>query len=152
MIFLDSSILVEYTKEDRVDLLEEMLLRQLPLGYNSIVLTEYIYHFMGYHGGRSPRALQEAQRVRDVFSEYNPMIMLDLFEQITDKHPPAEEVLRLMTTYNMLPNDAIILAHCLTANSSFLASYDSDFQIACRKEGITLIDSIDALNAHFPAS
>lgn len=152
MIFLDSSILIEYTKEDRVDLLEEMLLRQLPLGYNSIVLTEYVYHFMGYHGGRSPRALQEARRIPDVFSEYNPMIMLALFQEIIDKHPSAEEVLRLMTTHNMLSNDAIILAHCLTANISYLASYDSDFQEPSRNEGITLIDSVDALNSHFPVS
>jgi predicted nucleic acid-binding protein len=152
MIFLDSSILIEYTKEDRVDLLEEMLLRQLPLGYNSIVLTEYVYHFMGYHGGRSPRALQEARRIPDVFSEYNPLIMLALFQKITDKHPSAEEVLRLMTTYNMLSNDAIILAHCLTANISYLASYNSDFQEPSRNEGITLIDSVDALNSHFPVS
>ena len=152
MIFLDSSILVEYTKEDRVDLLEEMLLRQFPLGYNSIVLTEYVYHFMGYHGGRSPRALQEAQRITDVFSEHNPMVMLDLFEQLTDKHPPTEEVLRLMKTYNLLPNDAIILAHCLTSSISYLASYDSVFQEPCHQEGIILIDSVDALNAHFPVS
>ena len=54
-----------------------------------------------------------------------------------------------MTDYNMLPNDAIILAHCKSAGISYLASYDSDFILPCQQEGITLIDSIETFQRIF---
>ncbi|MBN8825720.1 MULTISPECIES: PIN domain-containing protein [unclassified Spirosoma] len=126
IIFLDSSILIEHSKGNRKELMIELLSRA--------------------------RTLQEAQRIPDILGSHDPRSLLNLFEQATDQHPPANVVIRLMKAYNMLPNDAIILAHCLTANISYLASYDSDFQLACQEEGITLIDSVDVLNAHFPAS
>ncbi|MGA0555157.1 hypothetical protein ACO2Q8_00790 [Larkinella sp. VNQ87] len=57
-----------------------------------------------------------------------------------------------MYTYNLLPNDAIIFSHCKSSGIDYLASYDSDFNPLFRKEGITLIDSVEALDRHFPAA
>ncbi|GAB3991839.1 type II toxin-antitoxin system VapC family toxin [Spirosoma daeguense] len=151
-IFLDSSILIEYSKGNKKELMINLLSRSYRLVYNSIVVMEYVYHALGHYGQKAPRTLKEARRIPEVLTKHNSLTLFNLFEQITDNHPSADEVLRLMTTYNMLPNDAIILAHCLNANISFLASYDSDFQEPCRKEGITLIDSVDALNSHFSPS
>ena len=152
-IFLDSSILVEYIKDDRKVLLEELLSRNLQLAYNSTVLSEYIYYFIGYYGEKSPRTLKENHRIQRVLSERNPLILLSSLEQIINNHPTADSVLRLMKAYNMLPNDAIILAHFLSVGIRFLASYDAtDFVIPCQQEGVTLIDSVEVLNRHFPAS
>lgn len=150
---LDSSILVEYIKDDRKVMLEEMLMRNLQLYYNSVVVSEYLYYFVGYYGKKAPRTLKENNRVGSVLTEQNPMELLTYFAQITDNHPAANTVVRLMKTYNMLPNDAIILAHCFSAGIKFLASYDAtDFTIPCREEGIVLLDSVDVLNHHFPVS
>lgn len=150
-IFLDSSILVEYIKDDKKILLEELLSRNLQLAYNSTVLSEYIYYFIGYYGTKSPRTLKENHRVQYVLSEQNPLILLTSLEQITENYPTADSVLRLMKTYNMLPNDAIILAHCLTTGIRYLVSYDvTDFATPCREEGIIFIDSVEALNLHVP--
>lgn len=44
-----------------------------------------------------------------------------------------------MSKYNLIPNDAIILATCISNNIEQLASYDSDFIIPCREEGIVLL-------------
>ncbi|GAB4029625.1 PIN domain-containing protein [Spirosoma gilvum] len=151
-IFLDSSILIEYSKGNKRELMIELLGRSYQLVYNAIVTTEYIYHALGHYGQKAPRTLKEANRIPTVLDNHAPLALFNLFEQVTDKYPKTEEVIRLMTTYNMLPNDAIILAHCLTANISFLASYDSDFHEPCRKEGVTLIDSVEVLNTHFPVS
>ena len=51
-----------------------------------------------------------------------------------------------MEQYNLLPNDAIILATCKLNDIPQLASYDADFDAACRDEGIRLIKSISDLN------
>ncbi len=153
MIFLDSSILVEYSKGAKRELLIELFNRNLKLHYNAIVVTEYIYHFLGYFGTKSPRTLKENKRISTVLETHGAHKLFELFQQITDNYPTVDSVLRLMKTYNMLPNDAIILAHCLSAGIKFLASYDAtDFTIPCQQEGITLIDSLDALDRHFPVS
>lgn len=148
---LDSSILVEYIKNDRNVLLEEMLMRDLLLCYNSVLVSEYLYYYVGYYGKKAPRTLKESSRIPLVLAEQDPMDLLTYFTQILDDHPPAQEVVRLMRTYNMLPNDAIILAHCLSADIRYVASYDvTDFATPCRGEGITLINSVEALNRHVP--
>jgi predicted nucleic acid-binding protein len=45
----------------------------------------------------------------------------------------------LMSKYNLLSNDAIILATCKIHNITQLASHDKDFKTACESEGITLL-------------
>lgn len=129
-----------------------LLSRNCQLVYNSIVMTEYVYHALGYYGQKAPRTLQETRRIPDILDLYELRDLLGLFEPVSDHYPSANVVVRLMKAYNMLPNDAIILGHCLTANISYLASYDSDFQLACQQEGIRLIDSLDALNTYWPVS
>lgn len=52
-----------------------------------------------------------------------------------------------MVTYNLLPNDALILATCKLHNIKRLASYDSDFARACIGEGIQLIQTVADLTA-----
>ncbi len=41
--------------------------------------------------------------------------------------------------YNLLPNDAIILAICKIHGIIQLASHDKDFVEPCKQEGITLL-------------
>ncbi len=153
MIFIDSSILIESLKGNRKELVRALLsLREIRLFYNSIVKTEYLYYFLGYQGGRSPRALKEAKLIKNVISENNPLAMLSLFEQKTDAYPSVQNVIHLMNTYNLLPNDAIIMGHCLEAKIPYLASYDTDFREPCRHEGVTLLDSAEAFHSYFPLS
>ncbi len=48
----------------------------------------------------------------------------------------------MMKKYNLLPNDAIILASCRENKIKVLASYDSDFKTVCKNENIVLITGI----------
>jgi predicted nucleic acid-binding protein len=50
-----------------------------------------------------------------------------------------------MKIYNLLPNDALILATCKLENIAILASYDTDFTKACLNEGIKLISKVEDL-------
>jgi predicted nucleic acid-binding protein len=47
-----------------------------------------------------------------------------------------------MEKYNLLPNDALIMATCKLSNIDWIASYDGDFESICRDEGIQLIRSV----------
>jgi predicted nucleic acid-binding protein len=47
-----------------------------------------------------------------------------------------------MMEYNLLPNDAMILALCKMHSIRALASYDSDFETACAGEGVLVIQSV----------
>lgn len=153
MIFVDSSILIESLKGSRKEFLRALLnCPETRLFYNSIVMTEYLYYFLGYQGGKSPRALKEARSIEDTISTHDPLGILDFFEFKTESYPPSGDVIRLMKTYNLLPNDAIILAHCLEAKIPYLASYDTDFGEPCQHEGVTLLDSAEAFHTYFPVS
>lgn len=149
-VFVDSTLLVEYNKNTRYELLEELFIGSFDLMYNQIVMSEYLYHFIGYHGTKSPRSLQESKSISRVLTENNPLSLLALFDQLTVKLPVSEEVIRIMRDHNMLSNDAMILAHCKSAGIHYLASYDSDFIIPCQEEGITLIDSMETFQRAFP--
>lgn len=148
-VFVDSTLLVEYNKNTRYELLEELFVGSFELVYNQVVMSEYLYHFVGHHGTKSPRSLKENRSIPQVLSENSPLTLLALFDQLTVKLPVVEEIVRIMADYNMLSNDAIILAHCKSAKISYLASYDSDFTIPCQEEGITLIDSIETFQSLF---
>ncbi|WP_262508243.1 PIN domain-containing protein [Spirosoma fluviale] len=50
--------------------------------------------------------------------------------------------LHYMEQYNLLPNDALILATCKLNGIEKIASYDADFAPACLGEGIQLIRSV----------
>ncbi|WP_262711954.1 PIN domain-containing protein [Dyadobacter flavalbus] len=55
--------------------------------------------------------------------------------------------LEMMAKYNLLPNDALILASCKLNNIKMLASFDeNDFTIACAGENIKLVQSVADLS------
>ena len=47
-----------------------------------------------------------------------------------------------MQQYNLLPNDALILATCLNSGIKTIASFDADFKEACQNEGILLVSDM----------
>ena len=102
-----------------------------------------MFYVLGTNGGASPKTLQQGGKVSAVLAgntEYSKIFKYLEF-LITDASL-FSEVPRLMTQYNLLPNDAIILATCILHNVKFLATHDSDFDIACKAEGITLLKDL----------
>ena len=127
-IFLDSSILVESLKGNgsTVKIMEILGKKEVLLAINPIVFSEVTYLFMKYAG---------KSRMKELFSMLNSLAMLEV---------NAETVLiaeELMLDYNLLPNDALILATCKYYGIKYLASLDSDFERVCELEKITLVNS-----------
>jgi len=79
--------------------------------------------------------------ISNVLSQYDPISVLKDFLVVSETSEVAL-VFSLMQKYNLLPNDALILATCLHHSLPYLASYDeNDFRDACTAEGIKLIGS-----------
>lgn len=140
-IFLDSSILVEYAKKSKTELLDELLRRpDLELCICETVLSEYTYYALIIEGQKAPRTLKERGAIPGILIQQSPEEFLGLFTVLPNSNALIPEYLRLMTAYNLLPNDALILATCLLHGIRQVASHDDpDFGPACRGEGLRLV-------------
>ena len=151
--FLDTSILAEYKKGTKTDLLDELIQREYLLCYNQIVLSEYLFVTLAHYGQKSLRTLKMSYYIPELLDKHDIESLLEPLHFLKDTDESVvRDVPRLMREHNLLPNDAIIFSHCQSSGIQYLASYDSDFRPLCRKEGISLIDSVEALNIHFPVS
>lgn len=145
-LLLDSSILVEYVKERRIELLDRLLvIPNLKLYIDSTVLSEYTFHWLATKGGKSPRSLQQAKQVRQLVTDIEPINFLKLFTVLPSDDRIVLTYLDLMQRYNLLPNDALIIATAKLHGIAAIASYDADFIPACQGEGIQLIREVSDL-------
>lgn len=146
-LVLDSSILVEYSKGRKTELLEYLLeKRPTELFINSTVLSEYMFHWLGNNGGKAPRTLQQGQQIGRLLLQDDQHDFLSLFSILPSDNAIIPVYLSFMQQYNLLPNDALILASCKIHGIPALASYDPDFEGACAAENIRLVRQIEDLS------
>jgi uncharacterized protein len=142
-IFLDSSVLIESLKGNKT-LFYESLISNLSNEFfvNDIVVSEYLYYILGFSTGVSPRTLQEKRKIKDTFENESKIIRtINNFNFISPNENILIDVPKLMSDYNLLPNDAIILATC-KLHGTKLASHDSDFIIPCESENVELLRDV----------
>lgn len=70
-------------------------------------------------------------------------LLINVFEFLPGDRRLINEAPILMAKYNLLPNDAIILATCKLHNITKLALHDTDFIFPCQAEGIELLREED---------
>ncbi|WP_128543185.1 PIN domain-containing protein [Larkinella soli] len=147
-IFIDSSLLVEKAKKSRTDLFDALIRNpNLEKCISATVLSEFTFHLLAIEGGKAPRTLKEAQAIPALLSANPPQDFLRLFTFVPDSSQTVLVYLDLMSKYNLLPNDALILSACVLYEIPYLASYDkADFETPCFKEGIGLIHSLTDLD------
>jgi predicted nucleic acid-binding protein len=142
-VMLDSSVLIEYVKNSRVELFEALLSKgSLELCYRAPTLNEYLFHFLAIAGGKSPLTLKVNHAIEGLLASD---VALDIFKPLSflsDSDSVTTLTFQNMKQYNLLPNDALILALCHLHQIPYLASFDSDFSYACLQENIILIQSV----------
>jgi predicted nucleic acid-binding protein len=139
-IFIDSSLLIEFTKGSKTNLLQSLIQQQQLLTcVNETVVSEFLFYFLALNGNASPRTLQSAARISGIFNSYPGYELIKRFSFLPSDENLLHLVPHLMQKYNLLPNDAIILATCKIHNITKLASHDSDFVAPCSAEGIELL-------------
>ena len=139
-VFVDSSLLIEAEKENFTNFLQDLYFNNsMQLCINDIVVSEFLFHFIGLQTGKAPLTIKEKKEISTVIDVYNEDELLSNFEFIPSSKEMISIVPHFMKKYNLLPNDAIILATCKINNISKLASYDTDFILPCKEEGIILL-------------
>lgn len=144
-VLIDSSVIIEYEKLKKPELLKALRNSQHELYINVLIASEYIYRLIGILAGKSPMSVCESGQIKEILDKHDTKLFLSLlnFLQI-----PAEAIplgLDFMKKHNLLPNDAFILATCKLQGVAVLASFDSDFKDACIQEGIILITKASEL-------
>ena len=142
-IFIDSSVLIEAFKGNKKPFYDALISKREDQFYiNDIVLSEYLYYILGFNSGISPRTLQQKKQISNTLkNETDQISLLEEFHFLPSSRNFLLKVPQLMSDYNLLPNDAIILATC-KLHEIKLASHDSDFIIPCKSENIELIREI----------
>lgn len=112
-IFLDSSILVEWSKGRQTDLLNHLLAdERYELCISQAVLSEYTYYLLIIEGGKAPLTLKRDGTIPQLIQQHNPGPFLQGMIVLSNGNELIPEYLRLIEQYNLLPNDALILATC----------------------------------------
>lgn len=140
---LDSSILVEYIKQNKTELLDWLAKNDTyELCINSTVLSECTFYWIALYGDKAPRAIQQARRIPDVLTSRPPADFLSQFTVLPSDGRIVPLYLDLMQQYNLLPNDALIIATAKLHQIPAVASFDADFVAACAGEDIRLVREV----------
>jgi predicted nucleic acid-binding protein len=145
-VFLDSSILVEYERGSRTDLLDHLIDENYRLYISEVVLSEFTFHLLALKGLKAPLTLKVNRQIGPLLAVHSRESQLAQFTVLPNGNEIIPEYLRLMQHYNLLPNDALILATCRLHGIPQLASHDTtDFGPACTGEGIRLVGEVGQL-------
>jgi len=139
-IMVDSSVLIEFIKGNKTILYKKIITElENECFINETIISEFLFYFLAINSNKSPRSLQSANEINKVFSQSFEYMLLENFSYLANDSRLYSLIPELMKNYNLLPNDAIILATCKLHGITQLASHDKDFIIPCRVEGITLL-------------
>ncbi len=138
--FIDSSVLIEFNKGNKIKLFAELNANEVFRCFiNETVVSEFLFHFLAYNGNKSPMSVHSSGKIAEVFDASPQYKLINMCSYVPTTKEIFTLVPRLMATYNLLPNDAIILATCKIHGFRQLASYDTDFVKPCEAEGIILV-------------
>ena len=139
-VFVDSSVLIEPLQNRKVEFYKSLVINHtFTCCINAIVISEYLYKYIGLQNLGSPRTVQENKKISEALQPYLLTRTLEEFQVLEINDVVISNVPELMSKYNLLPNDAIILATCKLHNITQLASHDKDFEESCKAEGIELL-------------
>ncbi len=146
-IFIDSSIFIENFKGNTTakEILE-VAIDKFDVCINSIVFSEVLFKLMVLKSGKSILTIKSQNLISSLIKELkNYSELLLLFKVLEENKEVLNISLGFIEKYNLLTNDALILATCKYYGIDKIASLDSDFEKATVSENIKLIRSVNDL-------
>jgi len=137
--FVDTNVIIEHL-EGNVDLLD--IRERFDVLYsNSIVFSEVLMVYLRALTGERPYTLKHNPNIIRKLSEelLDFSRLFELFLDLEINRAVETLAVEYMIKYDLLPNDALILATCRFHDVKYLISFDGDFANACEGEGISLI-------------
>ena len=147
-IFIDSSIFIETFKGNTAakEILE-VAIDNFDVCINSIVFSEVIFKLIVLKSGKSILTIKNQKNlISSLMKElksYSELILL--FNVLEENKEILDISLKLMEKYDLLTNDALILATCKYYEIDKIASLDTDFEKATTNENIKLIRNVNDL-------
>lgn len=142
-IMLDSCILIENFKGTRTEILSALWGKPaIHLCISETIVSEFVFHFLALSSGKAPLTTKVNQEIASILQTRNPEPFLRSFTFLSSDAQMASLALSLMMLYNLLPNDALILAVCKAHSIPYLATFDPDLLRACQSEAIATISNI----------
>jgi predicted nucleic acid-binding protein len=139
-VLVDSSVLIEFLKDRKTELLNRLVANDdIECFISETVVSEFLFHYLGIFSGRSPLAAKTATTIPQVLNVNKLFLLLESFSFLHTNDSLLQMVPEIMFKYNLLPNDAILVATYKIHAIDQLASFDSDFIEVCNAEGITLL-------------
>lgn len=139
-VIIDSSILIEYIKGSKTKLLLELMNdAAFECFINETIVSEFLFYWLRVNGNKSPLSMQSSRDIQPMMINNHSYRLLESFSFYPNNEQIFSMVPQLMSSYNLLPNDAIILATCKLHNIQKLASHDTDFALPCNREGIEFL-------------
>jgi uncharacterized protein len=147
-IFVDSCILIEYVKGNQVEFLDRLLDNpNNQLFINSIVVSEFLFHYLAFKGEKAPLSVKQSLKIKSVLEQdSNYLRFMRIFSSVTMHDSYINDSVHLMKMHNLLPNDALILATFLHHQFDYLATFDSDLITAGIAENLSVLSKIQELN------
>ena len=97
---------------------------------------------MAIEANTSPLTAKVKGEVAKIIASKNPEEFITEFSMIDGNESTPAMAANFMGNYNLLPNDALILSVWKLHQIPALASYDPDFEDACRGGNIVLLKNI----------
>lgn len=92
---------------------------------------------------KSPLSVKESKQIEVSLKKYELIDMFNNFQVLILDDTITKLSYDLMKKYNLLPNDALILATVIFNEMDILTSYDQkDFTEACLSENIKLVSNL----------
>jgi len=146
-IFIDSSIFIENFKGNfTARKILEISVDKFDVYINSIVFSEVLFKLMVLKSKKSALTIKSQNLISSLIIElkdYSELLLL--FNILEENKEVLNNSLIFMERYNLLTNDAIILATCKHYKISKIASLDKDFENVAVNENIQLIKSVSDL-------
>ena len=70
-------------------------------------MSEFLFHTLSVFGKKSPLSIKMSGEIGMILTNEQPHLILKYFEYIRDDLQVIDESVRLMSKYNLLPNDAL---------------------------------------------
>jgi predicted nucleic acid-binding protein len=146
-IFIDSSIFIENFKGNiAAKEILEVAIDKFDVCINSIVFSEVLFKLMVLKSGKSILTIKSQNLISSLIKELkNYSELLLLFKVLEENKEVLNISLGFIEKYNLLTNDALILATCKYYRIDKIASLDSDFEKATVNENIKLIRNVNDL-------
>ncbi|MBP1911062.1 type II toxin-antitoxin system VapC family toxin [Thermococcus stetteri] len=140
-VFVDSSVLIEGLKgnPEAVKILNYLADVGAVAIINDIVVSEFLFHYIRLKSGASPLTVKSSGKISEFIKEDEPLDFITQFHILPTDEETLLQAYNFMRKYNLLPNDAIILAACKVNNIERLATLDEDLIKAAREEGLGLL-------------